>query len=136
MGPACRDDDSYSCCVALRRFLAEGWRQEVEEQRMAYVVDAEGGFEVIDGLGQGAGELHAGVEEERLDWRVVLGFPVSRVRPDLGQVAEVEREENGVGLAQRLVDGVCGVVFVRSRGYDDQGVGALLGNLECRVVLT
>ena len=107
--PAGRDHDAGA--------LGEARAQQVEEQCVSGVRDAEGGFDAVfrgDHFARGR-ELQRGVEQQSLDGRVLVLGPLAGKGTYAGRVGEVEREVGGVLLAERLVDGQGGLLGVGPR---------------------
>ena len=110
------------------------WAKEVEEQRVADVVDGEGLFDAVGGVGDVAGELEAGVHDEGGDWRVGFGGVRGCEFADFGERGEVERQVGDVGLVEGLVHGGGGIASVGARRNYDIAFGLLAGDAECALV--
>lgn len=71
----------------------------MKQQRVSDVVDAKRSLEAIDCRLHSTGELQAGVQHEGPNGRMLRRREVLGVGADVGQVAQVQRRVDDVGLA-------------------------------------
>ena len=108
--------------------------QQVEEEAVPDVVDGEGLLDAGRGVGDRAGELQAGVKDERCEGRVPFLGVLRGEGADVGEGGEVQGEVGDVLLVVEGVDRCRGRGGVGARSDQDEVVRVLAGDGEGALV--